>query len=83
MYKKHGRDRETNLEFQVKALVVKALEEQGLSMEPWILVTPPGELTLVGSPPKVPSSQGSTATTTPIYRIREPTSYTLVFLSSR
>ena len=27
MYKKHGRDQETNLELQVKALVVKALEE--------------------------------------------------------
>ena len=34
MYKKHGRDREANLELQVKALVAKALEEQGLSMEP-------------------------------------------------
>ena len=50
-------------------------------MEPRILVTPPGELALVGSPPKVPSSQGSTAATTPIDRIREPTSCTLVFLS--
>ena len=40
MYKKHGRDWETNLEFQVKSLVVKALKEQGLSMEPQILMTP-------------------------------------------
>jgi hypothetical protein len=31
MYKKHGRDRESNLELQVKALVAKVLEEQGLS----------------------------------------------------
>ena len=38
---------------------------------------------MVGSPPKVPSSQGSTAATTPVDRIREPTSCTLVFLSSR
>ena len=53
MYKKHGRDRETNLELQVKALVAKALEEQGLSTEPRILVTPPGELALVGSPSEV------------------------------
>ena len=84
MYKKHGRDRETSLELQVKALVAKALEEQGLSTEPRILVTPPGELALVGSPLKVPSSQGSTAATTPIDRIREPTtSCTLVFLSGR
>ena len=60
MYKKHGRDRKTNLELQVKALVAKALEEQGLSMEPQILVTPSGELALFGSPPKVPSSQGCT-----------------------
>ena len=81
MYKKHGRDRETSLELQVKALVVKALEEQGLSTEPWILVTPPGELALVGSSTKVPSSQRSTTATTPIDRIREPTSCTLVFLS--
>ena len=44
MYKKHGIVRETNLELQVKALVAKALEEQGLSTEPRILVTPPGEL---------------------------------------
>ena len=79
MYKKHGRDRETSLELQVKALVAKALEEQGMSMEPRILVTPPGELALVGSPPKVPSSQGSTAATTSVDLIREPTSCTLVF----
>ena len=49
MYRKHGRVRETNLELQVKALVVKALEEQGLSTEPRILVTPPVELTLVAA----------------------------------
>ena len=67
----------------MKALVAKALEEQGLSTEPRILVTPPGELALVGSPPKVPSSQGSTTATTPVDRIQEPTSYTLVFLSGR
>ena len=56
MYKKHGRDWDANLELQVKAIVAKALEEQGLSMEPRILVTSPEELALVGSPPKVPSS---------------------------
>ena len=67
----------------MKALVAKALEEQGLSMEPHILVTPLGELALVGSPPKVSSSQGSTTATTPVDRIREPTSCTLVFLSGR
>ena len=83
MYKKHGRDQEANLELQVKALVAKALEEQGLSTEPRILVTPPGELTLVGSPLKVPSSQGSTVATIPVDRIREPTISTLVFLSGR
>ena len=83
MYKKHGRDRETSLELQVKALVAKALEEQGLSTEPRILVTSLGELALVGSPPKVPSSQGSTAATTPVDRIQEPTSCTLVFLNGR
>ena len=83
MYKKHGRDWETNLELQVKALVAKALEEQGLSTEPRILMTPPGELTLVDSPLKVLSSQGSTATTTPVDRIQEPNSCTLVFLSGR
>ena len=82
MYKKHGRDWETNLELQEKALVAKVLEEQGLSTEPRILMTPLGELALVGSPPKVSSSQGSTAATTPIDRIREPTSCTMVFLSS-
>jgi hypothetical protein len=65
MYKKHGRDREATLEFQVKALVAKALEEQGLSTKPWTVRAPPGELALVASPPKVPSSQGSTAATTP------------------
>ena len=83
MYKKHGRDREANLELQVKALVVKALEEQGLSPEPWILMTSSGELALVGSPLKVPSSQGSTVATTSVDLIREPTSCTLVFLSGR
>ena len=65
MYKKQGRDRKTNLELQVKALVAKVLEEQGLS-EPRILETPSEELALVGSPPKVPSSHGSTTATTPI-----------------
>jgi hypothetical protein len=83
MYKKHGRDREANLELQVKALVVKALEEQGLSTKPQTLMVSPGELALVGSPPKVPSSQGSTIATIPVDRIREPTSCILVFLSDR
>ena len=81
MYKKHGRDRETNLELQVKALVVKALEEPGLSTEARTLMAPLGEMALVGSPLEVPSSQGSTAATTPVDRIWEPTSCTLVFLS--
>jgi hypothetical protein len=40
MYKKHGIDRETNLELQVKALVAKALEEQGLSTELRTLMMP-------------------------------------------
>ena len=71
------------LELQVKALIAKALDEQGLSMEPRTLMTPLEELALVGSPPKVPSSQGSTAATTPVDRIQEPTSCTLVFLSGR
>ena len=66
MYKKHGRDRKANLKLQVKALVVKALEEQGLSMEPRTLMAPPGELALVGSPPEVPSSQGSTIAISPV-----------------
>jgi hypothetical protein len=83
MYKKHGRDQEANLELQVKDLVAKALEEQGLSIEPRTLMAPPGELALVGSPSEVPSSQGSTAATIPVDRIREPTSCTLVFLSGR
>ena len=39
MYKKHGRVQEANIELQVKALVVKALEEQELSMEPRTLMT--------------------------------------------
>jgi hypothetical protein len=83
MYKKHGRDREANLELQVKTLVVKALVEQGLSMEPQTLMVAPRELALVCSPPEVPSSQGSTIATTLVNRIREPTSCTLVFLSGR
>ena len=58
MYKKHGIDQET-LELQLKALVAKALEEQGLSTEPQTLMMPLEELALVGSPPKIPSSQGS------------------------
>lgn len=63
----------------MKALVAKALEEQGLSMEPRAPMGPPGELALVGSPPNIPSSQGSTATTTAVDRICwEPTSCTLV-----
>ena len=56
MYKKHGRDRETNLELQVKALVVKALEEQGLSIELRTVMVSLRELALVGSRPEVPSS---------------------------
>ena len=83
MYKKHGIDQEANLELQVMALVAKTLEEQGLSMEPQTLMASPGELALIGSPPKVPSSQGSTVATTLVDRIWEPTSCTLVFLSRR
>ena len=66
MYKKHGRDRESNLERQVKALVEKMLVEKGLStMEPQTPMGPPGQLAVVGSPSDVPSSQGSNATGTP------------------
>jgi hypothetical protein len=83
MYKKHGRDWDSNLELQVKALVAKALQEQGVSMEPRTLLGPPGELALVGSPPDVPSSQGSTAITTAVDRIREPTSCILGVLIGR
>ena len=67
----------------MKALVAKVLEEHGLSTKPRTLMAPPEELALVGSPPKVPSSQGSTTATTSIDRIREPTSCTLVFLNGR
>jgi hypothetical protein len=73
MYKKHGRDRESNLELTVKALVAKALEEQGLSTDPRTVMAPSRDLTVVGSPLEVPSSQGSTAATTPVDRIQEPT----------
>jgi hypothetical protein len=83
MYKKHGRDRESKLELQVKALVAKALEEQGLSTEPRIVVASLGQLAIVGSPLEVPSSQGSTTAITPVDRIREPTSCTLVVLIGR
>jgi hypothetical protein len=83
MYKKHGRDWESNLELQVVALVAKVLEEKGLSIEPLTLMGPSGELALVSSPPDVPSNQGSTATTTTVDRIREPTSCILGVLISR
>jgi hypothetical protein len=83
MWKKHGRDRDANLEIQVKNLVAKALQEQGLSTEPRTLMGPLGELALVGSPLNVPSSQGSNATTTTIDRIREPTSCILGVLIGR
>jgi hypothetical protein len=83
MYKKHGKDRESNLELTAKALVAKTLEEQGLSMEPRTVMASPGELAVVGSPPKVPSSQGSTAVIIPVDRIREPTTCTLVVLIGR
>ena len=70
MYKKHGRDQEANLELQVKALVAKALEEQGLSMEPRTLMAPSGQLALVGSPSDVPSSQGSLQPQPPLIAYR-------------
>jgi hypothetical protein len=79
MYKKHGRDRESDLALQVKALVEKVLVEKGLStMEPQTLMGLSGELGVVGSPPDVPSSQGSTTTRTAVDRIRAPTGCTLV-----
>jgi len=83
MYKKHGRDRESNLELTMKALVVKALVEQGLSIKPRTVVVPPGELAVVSSPLEVPSSQGSTIATTLVDRIWKPTSCTLVVLIDR
>jgi hypothetical protein len=83
MYKKHGRDREANLEDQVKALVAKALVEQGLSTEPRTVTALLGELALVVIPLEVPSSQGFTTGITPVDRIREPTTCTLVVVSGR
>ena len=67
----------------MKALVAKALEEQGLSIDPLIVMDPPRELALLGSPPEVPSGQGSTAATTPVDCIQEPTTCTLVVLIGR
>ena len=78
MYKKHDRDRESNLEVQVKALVAKVLSEQGLATESRTLMELSGQLAIIGSPPDVPSSQGSTTTTTAVDRIREPTSCRLL-----
>jgi hypothetical protein len=78
MYKKHGRDREANLELTVKALVAKVLLEHGVNTEARTLMEPMGELAIVGSPLGVPSSQGSTATITDVDRIRVPTSCTLL-----
>ena len=50
---------------EIEALVEKMLVEKGLSMmEPQTPMGPPGELAVVGSPPDVPSSQGSNATGT-------------------
>ena len=83
MYKKRGRDRESNLELTVKALVTKTLEEQGLSIEPRTVMEPPRDLAVVGSPLEVPNSQGSTVATTPIDRIWEPTTCTLQVLIGR
>jgi hypothetical protein len=83
MYKKHGRNWQSNLELQVAGLVAKVLEEKGISTEPRTTMGPPGELALVGSPPDVPSSQGSTAIATTIDRIWVPTSCTLVVLMDR
>jgi hypothetical protein len=51
-------------------------------MEPRTLMGPLRELALVGSPLDVPSSQGSTATTTVVDRIREPTVASWVFSSA-
>ena len=68
----------------MKALFEKMLVEKGLStMEPQTLIGPPEELAVVGSPPDVPSSQGSNATGTPVDRIRVPTSCKLVVLMGR
>jgi hypothetical protein len=78
MYKKHSRDLEANLELTVKALVVKALSEQGVNTETRTFMEPMGELAIGCSPQEVPSSQGSTATITDVDRIRVPTSCSLL-----
>jgi hypothetical protein len=68
MYKRHRRDQESNLKLQVKTLVA-ALQEQGLSTELRTQIEPHADLAVVGSPPDVPSSQGSNATSTAVDRI--------------
>jgi hypothetical protein len=78
MYKKHGWDQESNIALLVKTLVAKELQEQGVSIEPRTQMEPPRELALIGSPPDVPSSQGSNAISTLVDRIREPTPCTLL-----
>jgi hypothetical protein len=50
MYKKHSRDLEANLELTVKALVAKALLEQGVNTETRTFMEPMGELAIVCSP---------------------------------
>ena len=61
----------------MKALVAKALSEQGLSTEPRTQIQPVGELALVCSPSDVRSSQGSTTSIT-VDRLRELASCTLL-----
>jgi hypothetical protein len=57
MYKKHGRDREANLELTVKALVAKVLSEHGVNTEARTLMEPMGKLAIVGSPRVFPAAK--------------------------
>jgi hypothetical protein len=83
MYKKHGRNQEEKIELLVKTLVAKELQEQGVSTEPRTQMESPRDLALIGSPPDVPSSQGSNATSASVNRIWEPTRCTLLILVGR
>ena len=82
IYKKHSVVRESNLEDRVAELVAKALQKEKASAAP-TEGEAPKQLALIGSPPDVRSSQASTAGTTAVDRIREPTPCTLVVVSGR
>lgn len=86
IYKKHGRNKETEIQRQIRLAVNEELAKRGvpenMSLQQQIIAPQDQQIVVAGEQP-IAESQGSNSGLTPIYAIRVPTACTLVVRMGR